>query len=292
MNPVEFAAVHKSFKGKAVLRGVDLTVEPDKIVAMVGPNGSGKTTCLRIMLGLLRPDSGNVRILGMSPDVDALRIRQHCCYLPGETSLYQSMRGAEFLHFALSFYSHLQNDVMSQLMGTFQLPLQKKIRNYSAGMKQQLALMATLIPNVELYILDEPERALDATTRFFLRDVLRDLRSRGKTILLSSHHLLDVESLADELVFVLDGQSLSDERVAEAQDQLRKRVRIKVRPGTELPGGADEIHTDADGTLHVSPHGNLAEWVARIPCDALISAEIGTVHLEDLYRILTEEAKT
>lgn len=292
MNPVEFASVHKAFRTKIALRGVDFTVEPGSIVGVVGPNGSGKTTCLRIILGLLRQDAGNVRVLGMNPAHDSLRIRQHCCYLPGETSLYQNMRGSEFLHFALSFYANLQDDVMSQLMGTFQLPLQKKVRSYSAGMKQQLALMATLIPDVELYVLDEPDRALDATTRFFLRDVLRDLRSRGKTFLLSSHHLQDVESLADDLVFILDGASISAQRIADAREVLRGRVRVKLRAGTELPDRATRLHTDVDGTVHVTPHGDLAAWVARIPADALVFAEIGTVHLEDLYRLLTEATES
>ncbi len=289
MNPIELADVHKSFKTKTVLRGMNLSVEPGQLVGFVGPNGSGKTTCLRILLGILRPDAGTARVLGMNPARDALRIRQHCCYLPGETSIYRHMRGAEFLHFALSFYSTLQDDLMGRLTGTFQLPLQKRVRDYSAGMKQQLALMATLIPNVEVYILDEPNRALDATTRFFIRDVLRELRTAGKTILLSSNHLKDVETIADELVFIMNGAHIPNERIQAARDLLRRQVRLKLRPGAVLPDGAEEIREDPDGTRHVEPRGNLAEWVARIPAEKLVSAEIGTVHLEDLYRRLTED---
>lgn len=294
MNPIELVDVYKAFKTKAALRGMNLSVEPGQLIGFVGPNGSGKTTCLRILLGVLRQDSGTARVLGMNPAHDALRIRQHCCYLPGETSIYQHMRGAEFLHFALSFYPSLQDDLMSRLTGTFQLPLQRKVRDYSAGMKQQLALMATLIPNVEVYVLDEPDRALDATTRFFIRDVLRDLRRAGKTILLSSHHLKDVETIADELVFIMDGARIPNEHIETARAVLRRRVRIKLRPGAVLPNSlladnAEVMREDPDGTIHVEPRGNLAEWVARIPAEMLVSAEIGTVHLEDLYRRLTED---
>lgn len=288
MNPIEVTGIHKSFKTRVVLRGIDLTVAPGELVGLVGPNGSGKTTCLRILLGIVRQDSGTTRVLGMDPSRDAVRIRQHCSYLPGETSMYHRMRGKEFLHFALSFYPNLQDELMEQLMETFTLPLQKKVRAYSAGMKQQLALMATLIPNVELYLLDEPDRALDATTRFFLRGILRHLHDAGKTILLSSHHLREVEAITDRLVFVMDGTTIPEERVAAARAILRRRVRLQVHPDTDLPDGAEEIHRDRDGTIHVEPRGDPIAWLARVPADRLVSAEVGTVKLEDLYRLLTE----
>lgn len=289
MNPIELTGVDKSFQKRTALRGVDLTVSAGTLVGFIGPNGSGKTTCLRILLGLLRADAGTVRVLGMNPQNDAVRIRQHVCYLPGEASLYQHMRGAEFLHFALRFYPRLQADLMSRLSGAFQLPLQKKIREYSAGMKQKLALMATLIPDVELYLLDEPDRALDATTRFFLRDVLRDLRDAGKTFLMSSHHLQDVASVADDLVFLFDGERIPDDRIESARAVLQRRVRIRLSPDAPLPHGAAELFVSPDGVRHVEPKGDLADWLATVPREHLVAAELGTVHLEDLYRILMED---
>ncbi|MCA8956739.1 MAG: ABC transporter ATP-binding protein [Planctomycetes bacterium] len=291
MNGIELHDLHKSFGGRTVLRGVSFAVEPGAIVGFVGPNGAGKTTCLRVLLGLHQADRGSVRVLGMDPRHDAVRIRRHCSYLPGETSLYPGMRGREFLRFALGFYPMLHDETQLDLLEAFRLPLHKRVRSYSAGMKQKLALMATLIPDVEVYVLDEPDRALDASARFFLRHLLEKLRRRGKAVLLSSHHLREVETVADRLVFLLDGQVVPPERIAAARAALRQRVRLRLEPGdTPLPDGAAEIAREPDGTLLVAPHGDPVAWLARIPADKLVAAEVGSVQLEDIYRLLTEPA--
>ena len=116
MNPIDLVDVQKRFGDKAVLRGLSMQAAPGEILGFVGPNGAGKTTCLRILLGLLQRDHGQAKVLGMDPHRDAVRIREHCCYLPGETSIYHGMRGKEFLRFALSFYPDHQDDVRLDLL--------------------------------------------------------------------------------------------------------------------------------------------------------------------------------
>ncbi len=291
MNLIEMAKVQKRFGEKTVLTNMTMQVAPGETVGFVGPNGAGKTTCLRILLGLLPRDSGQLQVLGLDPTRAAVQIRERCSYLPGETSLYHGMRGKEFLRFALSFYPQHQDDIRRSLLETFELPLQKKIRSYSAGMKQKLAQMATLIPDVDLYILDEPDRALDATTRFYLRDIIRKLNHRQKTILLSSHHLREVEALANRLVFLMHGEVISTQRVEAARDTLERRVRLKVTAGTNLPEGAQEVRCDLDGTFHMEPDGDPIAWLAQLDPSTLVSAEVGGARLEDLYQILTEEVQ-
>lgn len=288
MNLIEMTKVRKRFGEKAVLTNMTMQVAAGETVGFVGPNGAGKTTCLRILLGLLARDSGQAQVLGLDPSRAAVQIREHCSYLPGETSIYHGMRGNEFLRFALSFYPHHQDDIRRSLLDAFELPLQKKVRSYSAGMKQKLALMATLIPDVDLYILDEPDRALDATTRFFLRDIIRKLHQGQKTILLSSHHLSEVETLANRLVFLMHGEVISAQRVADARQTLERRVRLKVLAGTNLPEGAQEVRCDLDGTFHMEPDGDPIAWLAKLHPSTLVSAEVGGARLEDLYQILTE----
>jgi ABC-2 type transport system ATP-binding protein len=297
MKPIQLKGVTKSFGDKGVLDDVALHVDEAEVVGFVGPNGAGKTTCLRILLGLTHRDGGNVQVLGIDPDDDSVAIRKRCSYLPGETSVYLGMTGRAFLDFAWGFYPRHQEDLKQQMLHAFELPLSRKVRTYSAGMKQRLSLLACLVPDVELFVLDEPDRALDATTRFLLRDLIRTLKARGKSILLSSHHLREVEALSDRLVFLMDGHIIEEQRIAAARTELQKHLRIHLAPGTDLPQGAQLLGKEPDGTLQLLADGDPFQWLAQIPRDHVLSAEVGTIRLEDLYRMLMslpnpEEAKT
>ncbi|MCA8974554.1 MAG: ABC transporter ATP-binding protein, partial [Planctomycetes bacterium] len=249
MNAIELTGLGKSFGGNHVLRGLDLVVASGELLGLIGPNGAGKSTLLRTLIGLVQRDAGSVAVLGRDPAQQALAIRRHCCYLPGETGVYQQMTGAEFLRFALGFYPRHRLELRELLATEFALPLRHRVGSYSAGMKQKLALMATLSADVDLYVLDEPDRALDASVRFFLRDVLLELKRAGKTIVLSSHHLSEVETLADRLEFLLDGRLVEPDRLRRARATLRQRPRVRLRQGAALAAGARLLHRDGDGTL-------------------------------------------
>ncbi|MBL9079564.1 MAG: ABC transporter ATP-binding protein [Planctomycetes bacterium] len=279
----------KSFGARAVLHGVDLDVAAGELLGLVGPNGAGKSTLLRTLVGLLPPTSGAARVLGLDPQRDALAVRQRTSYLPGEAGVYTNLTGAQFLRFAASFHARQQPELRDRLLDGFRLPLRQKVRSYSAGMKQKLALVAALAPDVELYLLDEPDRALDASVRFFLRDVLRDLRAAGRTIVLSSHHLGEVEALAERLVFLLDGRFVADERLAAARQRLRQSPRVRLAPGQPLPAGAREQRREPDGTLVVETDGDPMAWLRQAPAGAIDSAEVGIPRLEDLYELLLQQ---
>ena len=280
-------ALAKTYGEREVLRGVDLEVARGELLGLVGPNGAGKSTLLRILLGLVPPSRGQALVLGEDPAQDPQAVRRRTSYLPGETGLYATMTGAQFLRFSTGFHGQ-QRDLRERLLDGFALPLRQKVRSYSAGMKQKLALVAALVPDVELYVLDEPDRALDASVRFFLRDVLRDLRAAGRTIVLSSHHLGEIEVLADRLVFLLDGAFVADERLVAARARLRKCPRVRLAPGAELPAGARPLRTEPDGTLVVETDGDPMAWLRGAPPGAIDSAEVGIPRLEDLYQLLLQ----
>lgn len=287
---IALQGVHKSFGAKAAVRDLSIEVQQGEIVGFVGPNGAGKSTSLRILVGLLRRDGGSADILGMDPARDGLAIRRRVTYLPGETSVYSQMTGAEYLRFARSFYP-ASHSLIGRYGELFELPMRQSIRKYSAGMKQRLALLAALDPDVEVYILDEPDRALDATVRLQLRDLLQDLRSAGKSVLLSSHHLSEVEALADRTVFLLDGVTLPESTVNEARSRLRGEIRLRLQDHASLPA---ELHSDdtkienlPDGSLRIRPGGDPLQFLSRLPSDQVLSAEVGATRLEDIYRELT-----
>ena len=283
--------VHKRFGERHALRGCHLTVGSGELLGLVGPNGAGKSTLLRTLVGIVQRDRGEVRVLGLDPARDGVAIRARTCYLPGETGVYLAMTGQQFLDFALGFHPRHDSARKQRLLDSFALPLHNKVRTYSAGMKQKLAVLATLAADVDVYVLDEPDRALDASMRFLLRDVLLAMRRMGKTIVLSSHHLGEVEALADRLVFLLDGAFVATERLAAARASLRRRPRVRLRAGASLPAGARELLREPDGTLVVATDDDPMQWLRSTPDGVVESAEVGIPRLEDLYAVLLQDAK-
>jgi ABC-2 type transport system ATP-binding protein len=286
---IHVGGLTKVYGEQTVLHGVALTVRRGELLGLVGPNGAGKSTLLRTLIGLVRRSGGDAAVLGHDPATHSLAIRRRACYLPGETGVYVQMTGRQFLRFALSFYPRLQDGLQRRLLEQFELPLDKRVRGYSAGMKQKLALVATLVPDVELYLLDEPDRALDASVRFFVRDVLQELKQAGKTIVLSSHHLSEIETLADRLEFLLDGRFVPPERVASARAELRRMPRVRLAAGFELPPGAHIVRTEPDDMVVVATDDDPMRWLRSLPDGAIASAEIGVDRLEDLYQILLRD---
>ena len=285
---VDVRALQKRYGERDVLRGLDLRVERGQLLGLIGPNGAGKSTLLRTLVGLVPRTGGDVRLFDLDPATSSLEIRRRTCYLPGETGVYQQMRGAAFHDFTLGFYPRHDEALKAELLEEFALPLDQRVRSYSAGMKQKLALVATLAPDVDLYLLDEPDRALDASVRFFLRDVLRRIKERGKTVVLSSHHLSEVETLADRLEFLLDGALVEAARVQRARAALRRQPRIRLRAGHELPEGAELVRREPDGVLVVQTEQDAVRWLQGVDADAVESAELGVDRLEDLYQLLLE----
>jgi ABC-2 type transport system ATP-binding protein len=278
--------VTKSFGPRRALDRVSLAVGHGEVVGLIGPNGSGKTTLLRILVGLAWRDAGDATLFGFDPAHDGLPIRRRTSYLPGETSLYGGMTGRAFLDFALAPYPRRHDDLLAEMLRRFELPLRRRIRSYSAGMKQKLALLATLAPAVELYLLDEPDRALDASARLELRALLGALRERGATLLLSSHHLSEVEALAQRLEFLIGGRLIPAAEVEAARAELRAEVRLRLAPGTPLPPGAVAAETAGDGLLRVRVAGEPLRWLQQFAPEQVLAAELGMTRLEDLYRRL------
>ncbi len=277
----------KRFGSDQALRGLALDLRAGEILGFVGPNGAGKSTCLRILLGIVPRDAGDVTVFGLDPARDAVAIRKRSTYLPGETNVYSYMRGGEYLRFTLAFHAR-RRELPRDIADVFELPLRARVRTYSAGMKQKLALLATLQVDVELYVLDEPDRALDATTRLHLRELLRALSDEGRTVLLSSHHLSEIEALAHRTAFVLSGRRIAESVVAGAKQRLRTELRLRLSREIVWPAGASSIEPDGERCFRVRVDRDPLHWVSGLPDDAIDSLEYGTTRLEDLYRALLE----
>jgi ABC-2 type transport system ATP-binding protein len=216
---IAVSRVQKAFGPKVVLRAVTLAVAPGELLGLVGPNGAGKSTLLRTLLGLVPRDGGDVAVLGLDPRTASLAIRQRTCYLPGETGVYQQMTGAQFLRFALGFYPAHDVDLRERLLTGFALPLQQKVRSYSAGMKQKLALAGALLHQPALLMLDEPLTGLDAHAARLVKDLLRQHVQSGGSVLLTTHILEVAERLADRIGIITRGELISEGTLAELRSR-------------------------------------------------------------------------
>lgn len=288
---VSLEQVSLSFGSRPALRDVTLHIDAGEVVSFVGPNGSGKSTCLRVLIGLAFRNSGQVQVCGMDPHRQGATIRRRSCYLPGETSLYPMMTGKQLLAFAHSGYPRRDEQLAQRMLDRFDLPLDHRVHQYSAGMKQKLALLVALVPDVDVYLLDEPDRNLDGATQEYVHELTDHLRSRGKTVLLASHQLADIGQQADRLIFMADGRIIDDDRVRALAQTLRTEVRVKLADGTQLPPGVERIAAEPDGWLRVRAEQHPLRWLTQLNPEQVEGLEMGSAKLNQLYRRLTQKAQ-
>jgi ABC-2 type transport system ATP-binding protein len=235
---IEFAGVHKSFRRTQVLSGMSLSVERGKTFAFLGRNAAGKTTAIRMLLGLLPRDAGAVRVLGYDPAEQPLEVRSRVGYLAEDQTMYGWMRIDEILRFVAPFYATWDHDLALRYSREFELPLAQKIKHLSKGQNVRLGLVLALAHRPEVVILDDPALGLDPVMRKqFNRDLITHLQGEGRTVFYSSHLLYEVEPVADE-VAILDGGRVVRQADVET---LRRDVRQFVLDRTALAAVRDDM---------------------------------------------------
>ena len=200
---IDVRQLRKKFGHTIALNGVDLQVRPGEIHAFLGPNGAGKTTTLRLLLGLLRADGGTMSVLGMDPWRDVAALHQRLAYVPGDVALWPNLTGGEVIHMLGQLCGGVDQVLVDDMIARFELDPTKKGRSYSKGNRQKVALISALASDVDLYLLDEPTSGLDPLKEAVFRDCVRDLRDRGKAVLLSSHILSEAEAVSDRVSIIL-----------------------------------------------------------------------------------------
>ncbi len=229
---IRFDRVHRYFADHAVLRGLDFTVEPGSIFALLGRNGAGKTTALRILLGFLEPHHGYCEILGTDSRKLSPRERGKIAYVGEDHRLYASMRVREAIEFEAGTRVGFRRDFVTKAIDRCAIPLGQRIFQLSRGQRAQLALVLSVGTEPELLIFDDPALGLDAVMRRELLDALIDLLAEvGCTVLFSSHHLHDVERIADRVGILHGGQLIVDATL----DDLKSRVQRRAWIGTGTP---------------------------------------------------------
>jgi ABC-2 type transport system ATP-binding protein len=219
---IELQAVYKSFRTTDVLRGVTLSVARGKTFAFLGRNASGKTTTIRMLLGLLKRDDGAIRVLGLDPQREPIELRRRVGYLAEDQTMYGWMRVEEIVRFVAPFYPTWDHALAAKYLNDFELPLRTLIKHLSKGQNVRLGLVLALAHRPELVILDDPALGLDPIMRKqFNRDLITHLQGEGRTVFYSSHLLYEVEPIADEVAILDQGRIV---RQAETET-LRRDVK-------------------------------------------------------------------
>jgi len=245
---IAISGLVKTFGAVRALDGLDMAVRTGEVHGFLGPNGAGKTTTLRILLGLLRADSGTVSLLGGDPWAEATELHRRLAYVPGDVTLWSSLTGGEVIDLLGRLRGGLDQKRRADLLGLFDLDPTKKGRTYSKGNRQKVALIAALASNVELLLLDEPTAGLDPLMEATFRDYIgREVRD-GRTVLLASHILSEVEALCDRVSIVRDGRIVESGTLEELRHLTSTSVEATLRGDARgLAGMAGVRDLEADG---------------------------------------------
>jgi ABC-2 type transport system ATP-binding protein len=234
MPAISVAGLVKRFGSFRALDGLDLSVAEGEVHGFLGPNGAGKSTTIRVLLGLLRADGGRCELLGGDPWRDAVALHRRLAYVPGDVTLWPNLSGGEAIDLLGRLRGGLDAQRRTELLRRFELDPTKKGRAYSKGNRQKVALVAALASDAELLILDEPTSGLDPLMEEVFRACVADERARGRTVLLSSHILSEVEALCDRVTIIRAGRTVETGTLAD----LRHLSRITIDAET------------ADGPVH------------------------------------------
>jgi ABC-2 type transport system ATP-binding protein len=252
VDAIEVSGLVKAFGAARALDGLDLTVAAGEVHGFLGPNGAGKTTTIRVLLGLLRADAGSVRLLGGDPWHDAVALHRRLAYVPGDVSLWPNLSGGEAIDLMARLRGGVDPAKRDALVERFALDPRKKARAYSKGNRQKVALVAGLAADVELLILDEPTSGLDPLMEAVFQEVIRELKAEGRTVLLSSHILAEVEALCDRVSIIRLGRTVESGSLADLRHLTRTTITAEIgAPATALaqqPG----VHDLAAGDGRVS----------------------------------------
>ncbi|GAA4478379.1 ABC transporter ATP-binding protein [Enteractinococcus fodinae] len=255
----------KTFGNTRALDGLDLDVEQGEVHGFLGPNGAGKSTTIRILLGLLRADSGSVSLLGQDPWKDAVPLHRRLAYVPGDVELWPNLTGGEAIDLFARLRGGLDQKRRDELCERFDLDPSKKARTYSKGNRQKVALISALASDVELLLLDEPTAGLDPLMEVLFQQAIHEVKAAGRTVLLSSHILAQVEVLADRISIVRQGRIVETGSLSELRHMTRTTVIAETdRPARELdtiPGVHDL--TVADGTVQFQLDGDRFDEAMR-----------------------------
>lgn len=287
------------FGDKVALQdGLELAVEAGGVVGLLGPNGSGKSTLMRLLVGLVPLERGSITVDGVPLEKDGLEVRKRVTYAPGELHLYGELTGEEHLRMLLRARPAEALRRARETAQELGLPLDRRVRGYSHGMKRQLVFAAAMAPAVRVRILDEISEGLDPAKRSQILDHIERDAASGTTILLSSHHLGEVDRACQRIVFLSAGRIIADETAEAVRARAARVLKLRFHEDADgaaiaaaLQGTGVESLSREDGVVRLvleeeDPRPFLGRLADMESLPAPLSVEHGRLSLRELYRSL------
>ncbi len=285
-DPIQIQGLIKDYGHFRALDGLDLTVREGEIHGFLGPNGAGKSTTIRVLLGLLRSNGGSASLLGGDPWREAAALHRRLAYVPGDVNLWPNLTGGEVIDLLGRLRGGLDEKRRDELIERFELDPTKKGRSYSKGNRQKVALVAALAADVELLILDEPTSGLDPLMESVFQDYVQDFRDRGRTVLLSSHILAEVERLCDRVSIIRSGRTVETGTLTELRHLTRTSIVADVeRPSTGLATmtGVHDLEVDGHRIACEVDTAQLGQVMEQITSAGIRGLTTSPPTLEELF---------
>jgi ABC-2 type transport system ATP-binding protein len=279
----------KSYGRIRALRGVDLEVERGELFGFLGPNGAGKTTTIRCLLDLIRPNAGNIRVLGLDPQADAVGVRERTGYLPGELSMEDGLK----VEGQLRYFNDLRGNKIDwsyvrELARRLELDLVMPIKNLSKGNKQKVGVVQALMHRPELLLLDEPTAGLDPLMQQEVYRLLREAQAGGATVFFSSHIISEVEALADRVAIIREGVIVEEARPSQLVSMAIRRVWVRfleeVNPAPLAEVEGITLLSQSNGfRVHLQVEGELDGLIKALAAFPVSDFEIERPSLEEIF---------
>lgn len=276
----------KKFGDFSALDKVNIEVGEGEVYGFIGPNGAGKSTTLRVLLGILKATEGRAEIFGKDSWKDAVEIHKRVAYVPGEVSLWPNLTGGEVIDLLVNLRGGNDYNRREELIQKFDLDPSKKCRTYSKGNRQKVALIAALSSDVDLYILDEPTSGLDPLMERTFQEYIIEEKKQGKSILLSSHILSEVEKLCDKVAIIREGKIIETGTLKDLRHLTGTILLVETKePILDLAGvrGVSGIQPRENAVSFQVDSGEVAGVISYISQFGIVRIESSPPTLEQLF---------
>ena len=281
MNVIETNNLTKYYGKIKGVEDLTFTVKKGEIFGFLGPNGAGKTTTIRTLLGYLHPTRGTASIFGKNVVDNIVEIKREVAYIPGDLNIYEHQTGKEFLN----YFAALRNREMTlldELLEIFDVPLERKLKGYSKGMKQKIGIIQAFMDDPDMVIMDEPTSGLDPLLQQKFYDFVLKQKKRDKTMFLSSHILSEVDRVCDRVGIIKEGNLIALEDVETLKQKRGKIVRLKIKEKPETFKGPKDMKIK-DGWIEFIALDNIDSLIKKFSKYTVLDLIINDFSLEDIF---------